>query len=862
MTPSPTMAQEASALHDSEDDLRDFVAKLEHASTLPRKCSLEAAARKSVNTVTTATGPLEISNWKFDEFDYSRRPEKMATHARGLFTVGNKIVARGYNKFFNLGDPANKEDQLRNETQGPYNVSVKENGCIIFLSGLEDGTLLVCSKNATGDRIEGKLVHYQQGRTEIEKQLSGLGTTPEALAKVLHAMDVTAVAELCDDEFQEHILEYPRELAGLYLHGLNYNTIEFNTKPMDEVNRFASQWGFKEVKHLKFNTFDETLKFLNEAGETGSYDNREVEGFVVRCMKKDTVFFFKFKFEQPYFLYRQLREATNALFNPDVERKMEKEKLTEDEMEDARTKRVSQVIRRYPEYQRITLHYLLFVRELFAQHPEKKEQFLNDVGVIKVRKMFLKKLGFEASEWRAALLMEDDAKLSDQLAALVPQGVPRYFIITIAPIGCGKTTTCNILNHLFPDWVHVQNDDSTATTFINKGLEALNKHQVVFMDRTNLRAANRLQLFEALEMLRWKHLDANIDVRYIGLNFLKSEISDEAKTRLEERVLARGDNHQSIHAETQPKGSLEHVRNFVRMYESPKMANGEELPPVVEGSALAGSDKQFSLLVNVDADEEDSSLKNAKFLLQALADRYPDIETRTIPELEWDAAFDMAKKYQPKNRKVVSSSGKKAVYFGINIDPQLVWPVLEAALKDDPTWESLQASNRVQEHFHITLAHTNFKARGDSQAEIARKEKTWQELSRAFQVKVTGKTATQQERRAVEIYGDIQVESILVVEKRLIAVGVKLNQCYEKAGGEFKKIRALSTTNNHLHVTIGTAGKEIAPRMSNKYLLDFYSAYPDAKEGSLVITEGTEEVKILVFKAEAIFTKQRGFIQF
>jgi tRNA ligase len=40
--------------------------------------------------------------------------------------------------------------------QGPYELSVKENGCIIFISGLEDETLL-CSKHSTGVRQDQTL---------------------------------------------------------------------------------------------------------------------------------------------------------------------------------------------------------------------------------------------------------------------------------------------------------------------------------------------------------------------------------------------------------------------------------------------------------------------------------------------------------------------------------------------------------------------------------------------------------------------------------------------------------------------------------------------------------------------------------
>ncbi len=50
--------------------------------------------------------------------------------------------------------PSTQWSNVEQDTSGPYELSVKENGCIIFFSGLEDGTLLVCSKHSTGARSD------------------------------------------------------------------------------------------------------------------------------------------------------------------------------------------------------------------------------------------------------------------------------------------------------------------------------------------------------------------------------------------------------------------------------------------------------------------------------------------------------------------------------------------------------------------------------------------------------------------------------------------------------------------------------------------------------------------------------------
>src|SRR6266516_1068521 len=84
---------------------------------------------------------ITVDSWRFQDWDYKR--DDLPTYARGLFTSrdsnGNHIiVTRGYDKFFNT-EEVNKTRwrNIENNTRGPYEISTKENGCIIFISGLE-----------------------------------------------------------------------------------------------------------------------------------------------------------------------------------------------------------------------------------------------------------------------------------------------------------------------------------------------------------------------------------------------------------------------------------------------------------------------------------------------------------------------------------------------------------------------------------------------------------------------------------------------------------------------------------------------------------------------------------------------------
>ena len=107
-------------------------------------------------TTYTLPNGRTVDSWRMQDWDYKK--PNLPTYSRGLFTYRTsdgvpEIAVRGYDKFFNHGEVRKTEwSNVQQNTRGPYELSVKENGCIIFISGLDDGTLLVCSKHSTGPR--------------------------------------------------------------------------------------------------------------------------------------------------------------------------------------------------------------------------------------------------------------------------------------------------------------------------------------------------------------------------------------------------------------------------------------------------------------------------------------------------------------------------------------------------------------------------------------------------------------------------------------------------------------------------------------------------------------------------------------
>lgn len=784
--------------------------------------------------VSTSNGQLYIDNWKFREFDYSKRADKMPCLARGLFTTPSGIVVRGYDKFFNVDElPSVKRDILREECTGPFNASSKENGCIMFFSGLSDGTLLVCSKNVTGDvnpNPQGKLKHYERGMADIQSQLEKIGKTKLDLARVLHSQNLTAVAELCDDSYEEHVVPYPPERAGLYLHGLNYNTKEFKTLHMDTVADFADTWGFRKVQYTSYDTFDAVMDYASQIENQGKYADQEIEGIVVRCKRGGKDYFFKYKIAQPYFLYRQFREATLKLFCNDNKRN------------------VREVLALYPDFKRVTLAYLEFAEAYFKEHPEEIKNYENNIGIIKVRQEFLKSLGYGEDQGMKLIEMNTNESLAAKLEKLLETTKTVYCLSTIAVPGCGKTTTCMILNFLFPEWKHFQNDDyPNAKSFYTAISENFVDTPVVMLDRVNYRMKYRQEAFESLSKFKAQSAP-DVEIKHVGLNFLNlNKIAAEAIAK--QRIIDRGDNHQSLKAKTHESTAISLLNSNLANFEGPKLKSGEsELPVSVKGSELQGADSTYSLVINMEVSSVDSSLENAKIIYRELSKFYPTLNKGVISEERWQAALNAAKSYTPKFTKNVVVPSRKPIYYAIHADGGIFLPQIEEILKENSTWQLIKRNKRIQDHFHMTISHLMSKRSNPNNGEI------WTQLGREFAVNQKKKITNSQ--KGQNVLADIKVEKIVVIENTLVVLKVRVTKYYKERDGNITPYQlALPTTNKHLHITIGTRTEAIKPRESNSYLITLYDQC-DLSSGE----HRLENFIAQVYDCDIDLEKQEGFI--
>ncbi|KAF2202964.1 tRNA ligase [Delitschia confertaspora ATCC 74209] len=748
----------------------------------------------------------DVDSWRMNDWDYKK--PNLPTYARGLFTYKNQkgdmeIAVRGYDKFFNHGEVRSTEwRNVEKETRGPYELSVKENGCIIFIAGLDDGSLLVCSKHSTGARSD-TLAHAVVGEQWVEKHLAPLGKTKQDLARKLREMNATLVAELCDDAFEEHVLAYTPDQAGLYIHGINLNLPEFCTFPGHLVDKFADEWGMKKVMYVMEDDIKNVKTFLDKVAETGNYAGRDTEGFVIRCQRRVTQdapwedWFFKYKFEEPYLMYRQWRECTKAM--------------------------IAGKPPRYKKHQKITEEYLAFARRRFATNPGLAKEYNKNHGIIGLRDDFLKERGLKGSD----IIRQErergeftDSKDVSHNVVLVP----------VATIGCGKTTLALALVKLF-DWGHFQNDNVTTRKnrpqmFAQSICSLLATKPVVIADRNNHQLREREQLINDVSK-------TVPQARFVALHYVHDRADyDKIREATRNRVLTRGDNHQTIQAGSKDQGEIIQImEGFMHRFQ-----------PVDTSDS---PDDAFDLVIDLDPTAD--SRENLEVIISRLSEQYPKLFKEMPNDADLDDAInwamneysptvkmDLSRKTKdkqpreprgpggPRNNDKGQQNGNetkapkvpKMEYFSVRLDTKRVNMILEAIFNNqDPNtakfFRQLQQGRRIQPEFHVTLIH---------RASAPQNQEAWDRLTKLHQVitereKEKGSSSWEPELAKC----NVQLER-LVWDSRIMCFVVRLEgstRVNTESGTEevqFESVNAVA------HVTVGTRDPSVKPKESNDLL--------------------------------------------
>ena len=86
---------------------------------------------------------------------------------------------------------------IESHTKPPYTLTLKSNGCIIFIAALTPDKLVVTSKHSLGPVGDNPESHALVGERWLRKHLASAGKTEAQLAQTLWDKNWTAVAEVC-----------------------------------------------------------------------------------------------------------------------------------------------------------------------------------------------------------------------------------------------------------------------------------------------------------------------------------------------------------------------------------------------------------------------------------------------------------------------------------------------------------------------------------------------------------------------------------------------------------------------------------------------------------------------------------------
>lgn len=168
----------------------------------------------------------DISSFNFTRRAFNNKKwNNLTCKARGLFmnTKTEKVVARGYEKFFNINEKRETDlEHLLVKFKDKITCYKKENGFLGILS-LVNGSLFFASKSSN----QGEFAEYFKNlfeKSTIDKS---------ELITYLENHDVSLVFEVIDIENDPHIIKYDQ--SKLVLLDIIHNDIEFKREPYEKV---------------------------------------------------------------------------------------------------------------------------------------------------------------------------------------------------------------------------------------------------------------------------------------------------------------------------------------------------------------------------------------------------------------------------------------------------------------------------------------------------------------------------------------------------------------------------------------------------------------------------------------------------
>lgn len=237
---------------------------------------------------------------------YSAHWDEQTIKSRGLFidTINNKIVCRGYPKFFRYGEQGIDSEYLEKNIKFPVSIYKKENGFLGLFASRNGQPLF-----ATKSQIEGPYNDYFKNC--MENCLGDL--IIEQLRNYCEKNNCTILFEVVDMINDPHIIEYKRPY-NVFLLDIVKNDIEFSKLSYEQLLKFGGKYRIqvKERCYASIKNMSSLSFFIDRVlycAPAMADDFQFIEGFVI---EDNNGFMFKLK-TLFYSFWKQMRGVAGSV---------------------------------------------------------------------------------------------------------------------------------------------------------------------------------------------------------------------------------------------------------------------------------------------------------------------------------------------------------------------------------------------------------------------------------------------------------------------------------------------------------------------------------------------------------------------
>lgn len=205
---------------------------------------------------------------------YSKKWNECTCKARGLFvdTEKDKVVARGYEKFFNVNERKETElEHLMVKFKDKIICYKKENGFLGILSYVNNELFFASKSTNEGDFAQYfKNIYDKSNINKLE------------LENYLKNNDVSLTFEVIDVENDPHIIEYNE--SKLVLLDIIHNDYEFKREPYEKVQELSKLINCEcKSIYVEFNNVRDFHKWYLENTNEDDMSKEDIEGVVIEC---------------------------------------------------------------------------------------------------------------------------------------------------------------------------------------------------------------------------------------------------------------------------------------------------------------------------------------------------------------------------------------------------------------------------------------------------------------------------------------------------------------------------------------------------------------------------------------------------